>query len=123
MSRTDKDRPPWVVVLNEGRSGHRHRDVHGDRVSCDADGTWCPPQRPDGSFGCFLTLPQTRPSWWRFSTAPPKADRALLFHRRERSAARTTTSRLRREFNTAGELDDGDVFCRQHRNGLRWDRW
>ena len=123
MSRTDKDRPPWVVIVSEGRSGHRHRDAEGRHVACDADGTWWAAKRPDGSLGCFPVLPLTRPAWWRYSTAPPKADRALLFHRRERSRARMATSRLRREFNAAGELVDGDVFCRQHRNGLRWDRW
>ena len=122
MSRTDKDRPLWVLSNDptvRRRQCHNHVGADGDPIDvCTLD---------DGAVPYWDET--RRPCTWRFDLYRivkfPSADyEAMIWWRPQRAATRDRLRLLAKQYRADGEIDDDlEPPPDQHRGSAVWRYW
>ncbi|GAB2576401.1 hypothetical protein [Kribbella endophytica] len=111
MSRTDKDRPNWVIRQVENhpiQHDHRHGNCIEQTLTFDPRAT-CKPTRSDGT---------DRHPHGRFG--PDAEEIHQLHHVPERRRERDELRRLLGAWNAGDPLGDYDFSNHQHRHSAHW---
>lgn len=124
VSRTDKDRPPWVRARDEKapREWHHWRcetkwpSPYWTQVPCDLISE----RGRSGKSRCYLV--ETLVSW-RSGDGPPQWFRDHRWFNPERVRERDGLKSLVKEFNAGYDLDGCDFPNYHHRNSAKWDWW
>lgn len=116
MSRTDKDRP-YFVLLTDATLRRRERHDHRFQV-CDLDPSRLErPYDPSLTNTCYLSLVAER-----YGTSTPKWKRDHHWHNPQRVRERVELGQFLKAHRAGDNLEDADFPCPQGRRGSRHRR-
>lgn len=132
MSRTDKDKPYWILCNDpqQVRHPYHNHNLFGKMTYKNFEGEsqykdYCTIDEPVTKETEFINPCGYRIHWMYYNTKPTKVMRHNEYWRPLRSAERAATHKALREYNATGEIDE-DFFLRSapHRGtyyGGYWD--